>query len=563
MARAKTKYVKKGLSRNVGDGSIIFARVAWNHPWPEYAALGRAYYSGLGGSVDSGDATLEFRIAGERLLALADAEEAKEKALLAKAGFDTGTLSTEDFIARFNEFRMGAKQYKAALDRLKAAQKRTDTAARAPTASSWYGSRLASTLSQKINEFANANYNPVTGTVDYAAWDAAYNKIIDDSVRQAFEHLMTDMQAKEGNELYGDKSTWAEVYKASQEIPNFNQMFGNIIKSRVDFSKIKNIFEQDSVKIRGKGERNTGVRKFIDSAKGLNLGAGKRTRSLGGSVDEAVGIALTQIGLSNMSGVITTAGTTVLMNEIMKIDSMTIYSFDKTVNVSTLIPQLLNAEMQGTTSLMDAVCKMEDFYNKYLKQLNDNFIIYTNAKSYSLSSSFKGFSGGGSRPLKEAPAIINAAGGSASMDVVKAAYQTAAGAFRAGDSGPTESLKAGLMGAIAHLLFDDWNTIGGDIGGITGSGATAIHALHLDGIDIPLSAFLRGTGEAMIQAGAEMKRWVKVEISVPAADTSTRTASDIQGMYNHWDSQFSDIENGAKFTYHFMLNFKSYIKKLI
>lgn len=550
------------------EDKIIFARTAPNHPWPEYAAKGRGYYGRLdGGGLEGDDGLNDFKIAGQRLMALADAEEAKEKALLEAAGIDTSKMSVKDFVAKFNELRMGAKQFKAAVDRLNAALSRKDKAARAPTIAVWFTSKLGTELSRRINEFVNVN-SLALSSHDFSAWDAGFDKMVDSAISAAFRSLLTQTKSKLGNELYGDKSTWREVYEASRQIKDFDRMFGSFLKSKIDFGKIKNIFEQNDVQIK-MGKRNSGIRKFIDSKYGLNLGNGRRSRSLGGSVDEAVGIILNQMGLGDIHGTITTAGTTVMMNEVAKIDTVGIYSFDRPVDVGTTADDLLrelNEETEGSTSLEDMRRRLNDFYNSRLSQLTgNNFIVYGSGKAYSLSESFRGFSGGGSMPLSAAPGLIGASGGNAGAaeQVVKAAYETAAGAFRAGDGGPSESLKAGLMGAVAHMLFDDWNTIGGGADFSPSSGIKAIHTLRLEGVELPLSVFLRGAGQAMYTASVDMKRWIKVDVKIGAADTGIRSASNIDEMYNHWREEFSAVEGASNFTYHFMVNFKQIIGQFI
>lgn len=551
------------------EDKIIFARVAPNHPWPEYAAKGRAYYSGLGGAIDAQEGLNEFQVAGMRLKDLADAEEAKEKALLEAAGIDTSKMSVKDFVAKFNELRMGANQFKAAVDRLNFAldRKNRDKSKRAPTIAVWFGSKLATELSQSINSFVDANKVALSSN-DFSAWDAGFDKMVDEAITSAFRKLLTETENKVGDELYGDKATWKEVYDATKKITDFDKMFTSFMRSKIDFGKIKNMLQRTDVQFNF-DKKKSGVSTFLKSKRGLNLGDGRRTRSLGGSVDEAIGIILNQMGFGNIHGTVTTAGTTVMMNEVAKIDTVTMYSFNREVNAGNSANDILrelNEQTSGTESLEDMRARLNDFYNNRLAKLTDqNFIVYGSGKAYSLSESFRGFSGGGSMPLSAAPGLIGAAGGNAGAaeQVVKAAYETAAGAFRAGDGGPSESLKAALMGAVAHMLFDDWNTIGGGANFSPSSGTKAIHTLRLEGVEIPLSVFLRGAGEAMYNTATDMKRWVKVDVKVGAANTATRTASNIDEMYAHWESEFASVEGSSNFTYHFMVNFKQIIGQFI
>ena len=52
-----------------------------------------------------------------------------------------------------------------------------------------------------------------------------------------------------GKELYGNSETWREVYKASQAIEGFSDYFREMIRSKIDFSKLKTLLQNDDIKV--------------------------------------------------------------------------------------------------------------------------------------------------------------------------------------------------------------------------------------------------------------------------------------------------------------------------
>jgi hypothetical protein len=95
----------------------------------------------------------------------------------------------------------------------------------------------------------------------------------------------------------------------------------------------------------------------------------------------------------------------------MKTDTVTIYSYENTLDVSKgaeAIVNSLNETMMGSESLLDATNRMRQFYQETLSNLDETFIVYGSTKLYSMSESFtRGFHGGGERSLEDAIHIIS------------------------------------------------------------------------------------------------------------------------------------------------------------
>lgn len=123
--------------------------------------------------------------------------------------------------------------------------------------------------------------------------------------------------------------------------------------------------------------------------------------------------------------------------------------------------------------------------NRYLNNIKSGFIVYTNAKDYSLirntgkGYSFGGFSTGSDISLASLEGVIaNTPGGS--QEIIGQIMSTMDGAVY---SDLKDDLEQELCEKMAYFLFDDVLTIGKD----TAAAGHAIHLLMLDGIYIPLS----------------------------------------------------------------------------
>ena len=511
-----------------------------------------------------------YKAAGDKLIALGHSEREKERRLIERA---TGTrMNDEDikeFIQKFNEVLIGTKQFKEATKRLKAALSEAGGKknVRAPTASSWYTSKLNSALAKNINKFIEKNFDQLVQK-DFSKWDAEFDKIINKSITQAFKDTLTKMEKAQGKEMYGGKDTWAEVYAASQLIEGFNQEFVEAIRDRIDFNKLKKIFSDEKIKLQNK--KKTGVSTYIKNELDFKSGS-RKSRSIGGSVQEYVQNVME--GLGEAASTATGKGHKTFKSNILSTDTVSLYSYDMEIDIQSHVNAILNEfnnQMSDNESLEAAARKMEWFYNERLSKLNDSFIVYGSTKSYSLSDSFRGFHKGGKQQLEKAmPYLSEGLGRSTeeTLHFIRAAYSTANGAILHEKRAEyMNELKAGLMASIAQMLFDDWITMGD----YKGKGAAAIHVLQLEGIEIPLSALLIATGKAMIEASGDMERFVNIKISLPKEiiyDTPIEIPADVKSpgdyMKEKWREQADLARKEASFSVKFLINFKSIIKQWI
>jgi len=146
------------------------------------------------------------------------------------------------------------------------------------------------------------------------------------------------------------------------------------------------------------------------------------------------------------------------------------------------ILDIVDKHYKGREETIDAYKEL----NRHLARMDDGFIVYTNAKDYSLikdkgdgSYFFKGFSAGEAISLGTLEGVIERTPGG-SADIIGQIMNTMDGAIWAGKQG---ELEAELCSKMAYLLFDDVMTIGKT----TAASGRAIHLTLLDGVYIPLS----------------------------------------------------------------------------
>lgn len=145
-----------------------------------------------------------------------------------------------------------------------------------------------------------------------------------------------------------------------------------------------------------------------------------------------------------------------------------------------------------------------------LAQMNDGFIIYSNAKNYTLNSDFHGFSAGADMNLNKLGSILELAGQTNTASIIGVAEQLGAGAIGDKTNGK-QVVERYIALNVAAFLFDDFTTIGE----ANMTGANALHIFDLNGVFIPFSVVLFKLAEAAERSETEVNSIVKVTLSVP------------------------------------------------
>lgn len=575
----------------IHNGYIIYTRGEKNsHPiWRQVYKNAVAEGKSINSIFDSNQ---KGRDAGDKLLQLGENEFQKECALLAKAGVTINSeTDVKTFIDQFNKILQGKKNYEDALKRIQIAlsEERQNRNSRAPTIASFFTGYLNTALNERITKFLgglNSGTRQALMNGDDSRWQQEFDTIINESIKSAFEKMLTKIgeSGREVDDMYGSSEVWKAYYAASRMLgQGFTNNFIDMVKSKIDFDSIKDIFQRESKngekKIKLTVEKNMGISTLLGSKAGLNLKSGYKARSVGGSVDEFLQQLADAMGRAAQSAV--SYGSAVFKNETMVTDNVAIFSYNREVdigNMSSKLAKQINDAMDGTKNLQQAAAKMEQFYKDNLSKLKDTFVVYGSTKSYSLSESFNGFAGGGERPLESLPARLDSLkiwNSNDARDFIYKLYNTAQYTIFEGNRETlTEQGKYLIMSAAATLLFDDWTTIGEES---LRTGANCIHVLQLDSLRIPASVFLKAIGQAMIDASDEVDELFSVNLKVlesarpewaaPGAkiipDETEKGEHWYTAIYEAWESQAQDGKKESVFTIKFLKNFKDKVKEWV
>lgn len=512
----------------------------------------------------------ELTALGGRVKTQGEAERKKERDFLKNAlpDLDFDSISDTDLIQKLNEIMHGKKQYENALTRIHAAIRDSNDTGRknlAPSVSSLFTSYLGTELSNVFKEFV-AQAKP---SDPYIAWTSFLENHLNEAIDKAFRAMTEEIGTKdrEVNPIYGDVDQWREIGEAYRTIEGFAQEFQQMIRSKINFDAALNMFKDEkNRKIYDSARRKSkkpGFRTYIDNALHLKSQAGQR----GGSVNEYIQDIIKKIVPKLVT--VTDSGSKVIGSEITLPDSVAVYNFNSNIDISAQqIADSISDSLNGTTSLKESARRLDEFYEKNLKKLNNSFIVYESDKMYKLDRDFSGFHGGGKHPLTQLSDYIEEAGISAAvgLDFIYTAYNTLPSAVYAGERQEIqEQITNILTAAAAKLLFNDWSTVG-----TANTGARVLHVLNLDGVLIPSSYILINLGQAMINAASDMRRWFAVSVKLP--ETTVYHEGDWKGwgkdkdikdkIYTKWREQFETAERESSFSVKFLSNFKSIIGSL-
>lgn len=210
----------------------------------------------------------------------------------------------------------------------------------------------------------------------------------------------------------------------------------------------------------------------------------------------------------------------------------------------------------GDSTFEDRVDAVSAFnrIGKYLERLKKGFIVYTNAKNYSLNSGFKGRGG-------------FSAGTAVSLDVLEGALSKVVdnldeleaiilnAGYNAIGRGVLGDASQEIAKAIAYMLFDDWDYVGQ----LPKGGGQALHVLNLNGILVPLSTFLYGFGQAINQVSMNPTSFVQAHINLYRYNVSDEKS---YGMEN-WEATPDLGKQGTTISFNFLKDFTSLIAQYL
>lgn len=174
---------------------------------------------------------------------------------------------------------------------------------------------------------------------------------------------------------------------------------------------------------------------------------------------------------------------------------------------------------------------------------SDGFLVYTNAKSYTLQRhpdekdnyKFSGFDGGEGGNMKFLQHLYETQGGAHAEQFIGAVMNTVQGAMGHFLKGDFENI---IAEQLAWFLFDDYDTLGSELQEHSGN---IIHIFDLDGVIVPLSILLRRLADSfednieLAIRGNNIDSVARVKISAPRNIILYRRGGE-QGM-GQWTAQ--------------------------
>ena len=149
--------------------------------------------------------------------------------------------------------------------------------------------------------------------------------------------------------------------------------------------------------------------------------------------------------------------------------------------------------------------ELMEYWNNHLSKIKEGFVVFQSAKAYRLTNieKFKGFTN--TQVSLNRLYTLPRYGSFKDIDInklVKVVANTLDGAILSQEYGHIrEWLFMYISESIAYLLFDDWEKIGDEY---NNNSANSIHALLLDDVNVPMSIFLKGAGQSLIEIADEL-----------------------------------------------------------
>lgn len=386
-----------------------------------------------------------------------------------------------------------------------------------------------------INDIKQLMLSNKSLTVGKAA-EIALNKKVPDIMKTAVKNMLIKAEP----EL---KSMDPKYKKAYQEMWNF------VNNSSANNTLIDTLYErwgvdkalEDFAQYFNQGRNTRWLENNLNTAlKSVKNKVETNSNSKGGYsleavIDQAFGMVASELS--------TVPNVEVLTN-IAQVDARPDNTMVFGINTQAIHNSIDNIQKGGSTREI-AVQEFGKIGN-YVSNLESGFIVYVNDKNYTLNDNYKGMSAGTDWSLNQLKGLLG--GFVENIDqIVYNILQTEKGAIFEGE---TEDASRVLAEGIAYYLFDDYNTIGNVSGG-----GQSIHVMGLQGMLIPLSAFLYALGKALNEVASTPTSYVKVDISTPKVNDGDY---ERYGM-DQWDLQYALSMEKIKIGIHFMQDFIGFV----
>ena len=367
---------------------------------------------------------------------------------------------------------------------------------------------------------------------------AKVEKSVDDKYQNAYQEILDAIRTDfllTGNNIFLERL--ASIYKLDKAAETFQ----NILNLQSSFN-LGDAFKEV--------ERSLSAGRQLGSRGGFTFE---------GLIDQALGMTAAQI-----NGTKTADGSTISANYSKgfgsldsRADNVMYFNIpDSTIN--NTVEQINKTRRNFTQSrLSDADAIMQLMDN--VKNIKDGYIVYFNDKNYNIGKSSTAHKAASNVKLKDLDSILV----NSTIDVNQLIYNilqaTTGGISEGNDYGAADAIAQ----EVAFFLFDDWNTIGA-----AQSGGNAIHIMSLEGIMIPLSAFLFAMGTAINMAKQHVDSFAKATISFTEISFGKGVKDETTGrgarfIKENWDAQQTDALANTTIKVEFLQSMQQFVRSYI
>ena len=491
----------------------------------------------------------ELQKTSENLRRMGAIEKAKETAFIQKifhkpisVDFDN-RKSVKEFIDVLNEAMNFKDLYKRNLQLLLKTDKQKTTISYFP-----------SYFIQAWNAYSDILWEKVAS--EFERTGRSLDMIFEEQLKKDMNFLVVDSierMFRAQPELGQEAQQYADAYKAllgnigTIDTPgSLAQQFKDIYKLDALGDSLKKALKTEKEKISLESYKKAGEsKKFKDS---LKIQQGQRGGIALEAIENLCVQVISQMKINGKVEAIRGGGYGI------KSDNMYLYGIDSEPIVDVL-------ERIKDTDREHNIEKAEEI-NKYLRTLDDGFIVYSNAKNYTMSTKFfkeAGFSAG---------AEISAQTYLEVMKKVNKNVRTFIGVMinsmkdAVGENMDLYDIVCqNLAQDIAMMLFDDYETVGKDL---QKTGVKSIHIMDLNGVFLPLSFFFDLMARAIDEIGKTPEELVKVEYRTPKKikyDTNKEIQQACARGEAPWASQKEEALRDTKISYHFLKDFRDILSQ--
>lgn len=514
------------------------------------------YLSSFGGFFEANHNSHMLKIAAQ-LRGFANVEAQKEIRLLqeffgSSLSLQPGQMYDSSFGKQLIEAMNGAMQFKSmyerALTRINGIDGKQGTAkiTAAQFLSSYFGTALADIARRSLP--ANA--------ADYTMEQLGDIIFSDRNIAQALEESVFERLKNSGDWSKNDENKGYKEFLETLDSQKYSTQKNMFLQSLYDSLKLDELREHILEQIES-SEKMAEIfsEKKLKNRAGLVQKSLHQSTTMKGTIAEIFGQTAMQVAANEFgSGGATSS---VVGASGGKADIVATFGFDYS-KVSDTIEKYYENRPERVAAFKTL--------NEKLRKLKDGFIVYTNAKDYSLIRKpmsngymFNGFSAGSAISLSSLEGVIaNTPGGS--KNIIAHIMSTMEGAVFSDLKGQIQEELASKM---AYFLFDDVTTIGVE-------GAAADHAIHLmllDGVYIPLSYMFVLMSEAIetVEAEISVNPTDILEVTIDAGSIAYPTGNPSgtwQWEEGSWESQKNIAYNQIKISARFLKNFIDVIGSL-